>query len=349
VGIAKTARAWPKLDLPLTPPFPVMEAKSQPTLPAGDRWIFEPKWDGFRCLAFRSGDGVALQSKAGQPLGRYFPEVVEMLAALKARSFVLDGELVIPAGDAFSFDALLQRIHPAESRVKLLAAQTPCTFLAFDLLVDAKGSRIAELPLRERRVALESFAKKYFGKNERLRLSPATTDREVVTAWQSQLRGHGIDGIMAKLASAPYASGDRTGMQKVKWLRAAECVVGGFRYAQGKKEFGSLLLGLYDAKGLLKHVGFCSAIPDEARPALLAKLEKLAKSKSSEVGFSSNAPGGPSRWSAGRSTEWEPLPPMLVVEVKFDHFSEGRFRHGTTFLRWRPEKDPKSCTMEQLA
>ncbi|MEO6418686.1 MAG: ATP-dependent DNA ligase [Polyangiaceae bacterium] len=346
--MAKAARTWPTLDLPLTPPFPVMEAKSQPALPSGDRWIFEPKWDGFRCVAFRSGSEVALQSKAGQPLGRYFPDVVAMLGALKAPSFVLDGELVIPAGDAFSFDALLQRMHPAESRVKLLAAQSPCTYLTFDLLVDAKGSRIAELPLHERRVALESFAKKYFEKNEQLRLSPATTDRAVVTAWQEQLHGHGIDGIMAKLADAPYATGDRTGMQKIKWLRAVECVVGGFRYAQGKKEFGSLLLGLYDASGLLNHVGFCSALADHARPALLAKLESLAKTKSKELGFSGSAPGGSSRWSAGRSTEWEPLPPKLVVEVKYDHFSEGRFRHGTTFLRWRPEKDPKSCTTEQL-
>ena len=319
-----------------------MEALSVDAIPEGEEWQYEPKWDGFRCLAFRDGDDVQLQSKAGQPLARYFPEIVEAVRELKPKQFVLDGELVIVLGNKLSFDDLLLRLHPAESRVRKLAAQMPATFVVFDLVVDERGKSLVSKPLKQRRLALESFAKNHF-RSETLRLSPATPDIKEARRWL-QTGGGTLDGVIAKLTNVPYASGDRTGMQKIKLLRTADCVVGGFRYAEKKNYVGSLLLGLYDDAGLLHHVGFCSGIKTAEREVLTKKLEKLV----GPPGFTGRAPGGPSRWSTKRSTEWQPLKPKLVCEVEFDHVSGGRFRHGTRFVRWRPDKRPQQCTMDQM-
>jgi ATP-dependent DNA ligase len=331
------------MDLPIPLSYAPMEAESQAEIPSGEGWQYEPKWDGFRCLAFRDGDDVELRSKAGKPLARYFPDVVETLRSVRANRFVLDGEIVVPVGDSLSFEELQLRLHPAASRVQKLAAAHPAVLITFDLLLGARGGPLVDRPLAERREKLEAFAKQFYPDDERLRLSRATTDETQARDW---LCGgvKGLDGVMAKRLDMPYASGERTAMVKVKNLRTADCVVGGFRYAQKKPIVGSLLLGLYTADGLLHHVGFCSAIPEEERTALTPKLEKLRQAP----GFTGSAPGGPSRWSTERSTQWEPLKNTLVVEVQYDHFSGGRFRHGTRFLRWRPDKDPAQCKLEQV-
>jgi len=317
-----------------------MDALLAAELPEGKGWQFEPKWDGFRCLARRDGDEVTLTSKSGKPLARYFPEVAEMLRGLKTRQFLLDGELIIPVGDALSFDALQLRLHPAESRVRKLAKETPAELMAFDLL-ELDGKSLAALPLSKRREMLEQF----FARNEApaLQLSPMTCDRNVAIGWLER-SGGALDGVIAKRADQDYRSGERA-MIKVKQQRTADCVVGGFRYAEKKKVVGSLLLGLYDEQGLLNHVGFTSAIPSAERPALTSDLEALVE----PPGFTGSAPGGPSRWNTARSMAWEPLKPVLVVEVRYDQVTGRRFRHGTGFVRWRPDKDPKQCTFEQLA
>jgi ATP-dependent DNA ligase len=327
----------------LRPPFLPMEALSVDAVPAGAEWQYEPKWDGFRCLVFREGNTVTLQSKSGKPLTRYFPDVVEAARALKATSFVLDGEIVVPEGRAFSFDALLQRIHPAASRVKKLAEETPALLIVFDLLADGDGVLIDQL-LSDRRKRLEIFARQYFAKGMGVRLSPATTKLAEAKKWLERV-GATLDGIIAKRRDLPYRAGERDAMQKIKNYRSADCVVGGFRYNEGKPVVGSLLLGLYNDDGKLDHVGFTSSIAAEDKPALTKKLEKLI----APPGFTGDAPGGPSRWSTKRSAEWQPLKPSLVVEVGYDHFSGGRFRHGTRLLRWRPDKSPKQCTMDQVA
>jgi ATP-dependent DNA ligase len=317
-----------------------MEALLAGELPEGEGWQYEPKWDGFRCLARRDGDAVTLTSKSGKPLARYFPEVVEMLLRTKEKSFLLDGELIIAIGDALSFDALQLRLHPAESRIRKLSAQTPAELMAFDLL-ETGGKSLTGESLGERRKALEAF----FAINQvpGLHLSPVTTDRDSALGWLRR-SGGALDGVIAKRLTQEYRSGERA-MVKVKQQRTADCVVGGFRYAERKKEVGSLLLGLYDDDGALHHVGFTSAIPAKERPALTEKLESLIQ----PPGFTGNAPGGPSRWNTERSRAWEPLKPVLVVEVRYDQVTGRRFRHGTGFLRWRPDKDPKQCTFEQLA
>jgi ATP-dependent DNA ligase len=328
----------------LRPPFAPMEALSVDEVPTGPEWQYEPKWDGFRCLVFRDDDTITLQSKSGKPLTRYFPDVVEAVAALPVKSFVLDGEIVVPEGRVFSFDALLQRIHPAASRVQKLAKETPALLILFDLLQDADGAVLADEPLTVRRPRLEAFAEQYLAKNGRIRLSPATVKLAEANKWLKRV-GATLDGIIAKRRDLPYRTGERTGMQKIKNYRSADCVVGGFRYNEGKPVAGSLLLGLYDDEGKLNHVGFTSSIAKEDKPALTKKLEKLI----APPGFTGNAPGGPSRWSTKRSAEWQPLKPALVVEVGYDHFSGDRFRHGTKLMRWRPDKSPKQCTMEQVA
>ena len=328
--------------LPVSPPFPPMEALLVDEIPSGGAWQYEPKWDGFRCLAFRQGERIDLQSKSGQPLGRYFPEVVAALLGLAAKTFVLDGEIVVPVGDGLSFDDLLLRIHPAESRIRKLAAETPAAFIAFDILVDDKGASRIDRPLKERRRTLESFARRYFKPRKRLFLSPATRDLARAREW-FRMVGGGLDGIVAKALDVEYRSGERSGMQKIKSLRTADCVVGGFRYGTGKKEVGSLLLGLYGEDGLLNHVGFTSGLKGD-RKELTRTLEKLVR----PPGFTGRAPGGPSRWSTERSGEWKPLQTKLVVEVQYDYFSGGRFRHGTRLLRWRPDKAPKQCTVKQV-
>lgn len=336
--------AWPALGLPLVPPYPPMEARLVKRWPAGEGCLFEPKWDGFRCLAFRDGEAVALQSKAGQPIARYFPEVAEAVGRLGAPRFVLDGELLVPVEGDFSFDALLQRIHPAPSRIRRLAAETPAVLMVFDLLVDERGQTLVERPLVERRERLEVFAGRHLPPDGAVRLSPATTERRVAEGWLADLGALGLDGIIAKRADAAYAAGERTAMQKVKRVRTADCVVGGFRFAARGGEVGSLLLGLYDDDGLLHHVGFTSSFAAAQRKTLRPKLTPLI----APPGFTGRAPGGPSRWSTERSAEWQPVRPRLVCEVRYDHWSGDRFRHGTTLLRWRPDKAPGQCTFEQV-
>jgi len=317
-----------------------MEALLATELPEGNGWQFEPKWDGFRCLARRDHDEVTLTSKSGKPLARYFPEVVDMLLRVNAKNFLLDGELIIPFGDILSFEALQLRLHPAESRVRKLAKETPAELMVFDLL-ELGGKSLIALPLTKRREKLESF----FGKNAvaGLELSPMTCDRAAALDWLRR-SGAALDGVIAKRADLEYRSGERA-MIKVKQQRTADCVVGGFRYAEKKREVGSLLLGLYDDKGLLNHVGFTSAIPAKERLQLTKDLQALIE----PPGFTGSAPGGPSRWNTERTGQWEPLRPVLVVEVKYDQVTGRRFRHGTGFVRWRPDKDPKQCTFEQLA
>jgi ATP-dependent DNA ligase len=320
-----------------------MEALSVEEVPTGDEWQYEPKWDGFRCLAFRDGARVELQSKAGQPLARYFPEIAAAVTALKAKQFVLDGELAVPSGSAFSFDDLLLRLHPAESRVRKLAALSPAIYIVFDLLVDGRGRSLLDQPLTERRIALEHFAREFFPRSGIFRLSPATTRIAEARQWLKRV-GATLDGIIAKRCDLPYCSGERKGMLKIKNYRSADCVVGGFRYGTGKCVVGSLLLGLSNDVGELDHVGFTSTIKAADRPALTKKLEALV----APPGFTGRAPGGPSRWNAGKNVEWQPLKPKLVVEVAYDHFTGGRFRHGTKLLRWRPDKAPAQCTFEQV-
>lgn len=355
-GVSKTARvkdaaipgqdlaeAFPSIALPIKPPYPPAEAKSVADIPKEPGWLYEPKWDGFRCLAFRAGKKVLLQSKAGQPLGRYFPEMVAALTALPQQRFVLDGEIVIFSGSCLSFDDLLMRIHPAESRIRKLATETPATIMCFDLLVDSGGNSLTDLSLTDRRKELEDF----FGDlptNGIVRLSPASKSSQQANKWMHELAKMGLDGIVAKRLDEPYRSGERAAMVKIKRIRTADCVVGGFRYSEKGGGIGSLLLGLFNDDGLLDHVGFSSSFNGERRNELKAVVEPLIGSQ----GFTGHAPGGPSRWSTKRSTEWQPLKPKLVCEVSYDHFSGGRFRHGTKFLRWRPEKKPSQCTFEQV-
>ena len=331
------------MSLPIKPPFPPMEAELVEDIPEGSGWQYEPKWDGFRCLVFRDGDDVQLQSKAGQPLARYFPELVGVFRDLKADCFVLDGEIVIPVQGRLSFDDLLMRIHPASSRIQKLSNDYPALFIAFDLLVNTRGQAILNQTLEKRRQALEQFAQRHF-QHPRLRLSPATADIRSARRWLKSA-GADLDGIIAKRLNFDYRSGERSGMEKVKPLRTADCVVGGFRYAEKKQVIGSLLLGLYDADGLLHHVGFCSGLKAADRKTLTPRLQELVKAP----GFTGRAPGGPSRWSTERSTQWQPLQPKLVVEVGYDHFTGGRFRHGTKLIRWRPDKKPSQCRIEQIA
>jgi ATP-dependent DNA ligase len=322
-----------------------MEAESAGTLPEGGGWLYEPKWDGFRSLVFRDGDEVRIQSKASKPLERYFPDLVEAVRALPARRFVLDGEIVIPVDGRLSFDELLLRVHPAESRVRTLAEAHPARLMVFDLLADERGRTLVELPLEERRPRLESFGKKYLRDQDAITLSRATRSRATAGKWLAGGGDGDLDGVIAKRLDFPYRSGERDGMIKVKKRRTADCVVGGFRYSSRGSVVGSLLLGLYDDDGLLHHVGFSASIPASRRADLTERLERLVE----PPGFTGRAPGGPSRWSTERSAEWKPLRPELVAEVEYDHVSGGRFRHGTRFLRWRPDKRPDQCTMDQLA
>jgi ATP-dependent DNA ligase len=330
------------MTLPVDLTTPPMEARAVSVLPAGDQWVYEPKWDGFRCLAFRDGSFVELRSKSGQPLGRYFPDVAEALAALPATCFVLDGEIVIPVERRLSFEALQLRLHPAASRVRKLADEHPALYIVFDLLADARGQALTSLPLVQRRQALADFMAAQ-GNAPGIRLSPQTDARDRAIGWLDDLGGD-IDGIIAKRADLPYLSGSRDGMQKYKLQRTADCVVGGFRYGKNSDLVGSLLLGLYDDQGRLDHVGFTATLPARDKPAVTRRLESLVE----PPGFTGRAPGGPSRWSTERSVEWQPLRPELVVEVRYDQVTERRFRHGTALLRWRPDKAPGQCRFDQL-
>jgi ATP-dependent DNA ligase len=326
----------------LKPPLPPMEARLANEIPAGAEWQYEPKWDGFRCIAFRDGPKIYLQSKAGQPLARYFPDITDALGRLPQKEFVLDGELVIPVAGGLSFNELQLRLHPAASRVQKLAKAHPAIYIVFDLLAE-NAHKYLKKPLRERWRLLEGFARSNLRSSKDIRLSPAATDHHVARQWFKKTGGD-LDGVIAKRLDAQYASGERTAAVKVKQIRTADCVVGGFRYARGMRVVGSLLLGLYTGDGLLHHVGFTSAFKASERRALTKKFEALKK----PPGFTGSAPGGPSRWSTDRTAEWEPVAPRVVVEVAYDHFTGGRFRHGTKLLRWRPDKDPRQCTMDQV-
>ena len=322
-----------------------MEARSVETLPEGDNWLYEPKWDGFRCLLVRDRSAVTLRSKSGEDLTRYFPELAQAALEIKSSAFMLDGEIVIPSGKTLSFDSLLQRIHPAASRITKLARETPAIFVAFDLLALGKNDYVGA-PLTKRKQHLHAFFKA-LKRDDRFAVSPSTTKLTTARRWLSAA-GAGFDGVIAKRVDLPYQSGNREGMQKIKRYRSADCVIGGFRYAQnkqsGRKVIGSLLLGLYDDDGLLHHVGFTSAFKAAEKVELTERLLPLVTDKS----FTGNTPGGPSRWSTRRSSEWAPLKPKLVVEVSYDHFTGGRFRHGTSILRWRPDKHPRQCSYDQL-
>ena len=315
-----------------------MEARSQAELPAGGGWWYEPKWDGFRCLAFKADGRVELLAKSGKSLARFFPEVVERLERIEAATFGLDGELLAQDGDRFAFEVLQQRLHPAESRIRKLAVETPATFALFDMLVDVDGAELRDQPHRKRHERLEAFVERFGG--PRLTLSPGTPDPGLAQSWLDDGK---LEGVVAKRRDGPYLEGERA-MVKVKRLRSADCVVGGFRYASGGGRVGSLLLGLYDEAGRLNHVGFTSGFAGLDQAALTRRLEALRGG----AGFTGRAPGGPSRWATERSGEWEPLRPELVVEVGFDHVSDQRFRHGTRLLRFRPDKSPAQCRMDQL-
>jgi ATP-dependent DNA ligase len=308
-------------------------------LPAGEGWQYEPKWDGFRCIAVRSGGEVALWSKSGKPLARYFPEVAAMIGRLKAKELILDGELLIVQAGVVSFEALQLRLHPAESRVRKLAAETPALLMAFDCLASGKAL-LGSQPFAKRRSALEGMLAKE--KEPSLLLSPKALDLDEALDWLKKTGG-ALDGVIAKRLDLPYRPGERE-MFKVKQRRTADCVVGGFRYGSKHRDVGSLLLGLYDDKGLLHHVGFTSSIAVKDRPAWTKELEALIE----PPGFTGDAPGGPSRWATERTGEWQPLKPTIVVEVLYDQVTGDRFRHGTKLLRRRPDNSPRQCTMDQL-
>jgi len=316
-----------------------MEARSALELPEGSPWWFEPKWDGFRCLAFRSGGEVRLQAKSGKPLDRYFPEVVERLRGLSVDPFIVDGELLIQTGDKFSFEALQMRLHPSETRIRRLAFETPASLTLFDMLLSPNGEDLRGKTLNDRRLALNDFQTS-LRKGSPISVSPGTADRAVAQTW---LDGGAIEGVVAKRLDGLYLCGERA-MIKVKRVRTADCVVGGFRYATGSNLVGSLLLGLYNDDGLLDHVGFTSGLAAADKADLTRTLEALEGAP----GFTGDKPGGPSRWASERSSEWTPLKPSLVVEVSFDHVSGGRFRHGTRLLRFRPDKAALQCRIEQI-
>ena len=316
-----------------------MEARSATELPTGDGWWYEPKWDGFRCLVFKDGDSVQLQAKSGKPLSRYFPEVMRAFQAIRPKRFVLDGELLVAAGGAFSFEALQMRLHPAQSRIDRLAQETPAALTAFDLLLSPDGRDLRSAPLTERRRLLTLLLSAIGDPS--LSLTPGTSDRTLAQTWLDEGK---LEGVVAKRLDGPYLEGERA-MVKVKRVRTADCVVGGFRYASNSEVVGSLLLGLYDEAGRLNHVGFTSGLAGLDKVALTKRLETLR----GEPGFTGDRPGGPSRWSTERSSQWTPLRPELVVEVSFDHVSGGRFRHGTRLLRFRPDKAPEQCRMDQIA
>lgn len=332
-----------KGQLPIDLQTPPMEARHADVLPASPGWQFEPKWDGFRCLIFKTPSYREMVAKSGKSLARFFPEMMDLISGFQPESFVVDGELLITSdGNAPPFDALQMRLHPAASRIERLARETPATLVLFDMLVGMAGETLIDAPLSGRRQELEAFHRKNSSFRQ-LKLSPVTHDRRVAQDWLNATGG-AIDGVVCKRLNGLYEPGKRA-MIKVKRLRTADCVVGGFRYLERERLVGSLLLGLYNAKGKLDHVGFTSAIANEHRAELTSRLESLIE----PPGFTGKTPGGPSRWATDKSTEWEPLKPALVVEVQYDHVTGNRFRHGTKLVRWRPDKSPAQCTFEQLA
>jgi ATP-dependent DNA ligase len=332
-----------------------MLAKLTDELPSAGPWLYEPKWDGFRALVFRDHDSLVLQSRDERPLGRYFPELAAALERALARPCVLDGEIVIAGAHGLDFEALLLRIHPAASRVAKLAAESPASFVAWDLL--ALGDEdLRATPQRQRRERLEAALA---GSAPPLHLTPATTDRAVAADWFTRFEGAGLDGVIAKPLDAPYEPGKRA-MLKIKHARTADCVLAGFRWHKDGRDLrvGSLLLGLYDREGALHHVGVTSSFTAAKRVALVEELAPLRQNALDghpwrdwaeiDPELLQRMPGGTSRWNRGKDLSWEPLRPERVVEVKYDHLQGSRFRHATTFLRFRPDKQPRDCTYDQL-
>jgi len=344
------------MHLPVMPPVKPMLAKLAREMPTADGMLYEPKWDGFRCIVFRDGDEVELGSRNEKPLTRYFPELPPALVANVPTRCVLDGEIVIGGADGLDFEALLQRIHPAESRIKMLAATTPAAFVAFDILA-LDDADLRRRPFGERRRILEHALA---AARPPVHLTPATADPVLATDWFNRFEGAGLDGVVAKPVSLPYREDERV-MWKVKHARTADCVVAGFRVHKDGAGVGSLLLGLYDDDGTLHHVGVASSFSVARRKELAVELEPYraealdghpwaawAEAEAAAAAKGGRMPGGQSRWNAGRNMSWEPLRPELVAEVAFDHLQGDRFRHATSFVRWRPERDPASCTYSQL-
>jgi ATP-dependent DNA ligase len=346
------------MELPFEPPLSPMLSKSASDLPIGEGWQFEPKWDGFRTVVFRDGPSILLQSRDSKPMNRYFPELVESLPRALPSRCVLDGEIVIVGDSGLDFEALLLRIHPAASRAKLLAAQSPASFVAWDLL--ALGDEdLRDQPLAARRVKLEHTLR---AAAPPLHLSPATRDRSVALDWFRRFEGAGLDGVMAKRLEESYRPGERT-MIKVKHARTADCVVAGFRWHKGGagERVGSLLLGLYDDEGTLHHVGVVAAFTTAVRKQLAIDLAPLrknalrnhpwrdwAEAQAEASAKQQRLPGASSRWNRGKDLSWEPLRPELVCEVAYDHMQGDRFRHAAQFVRWRPDKKPEDCRYDQL-
>jgi ATP-dependent DNA ligase len=332
--------------LPFDPPIAPMLAKLTDGIPTGDSWLYEPKWDGFRAVVFFDGERVYLQSRDLKPLNRYFPELQAALEEVLPGPLVIDGEIVIMGERGLDFDALQLRIHPAESRVRMLAKQSPAAFVAFDLL--AEGERdLRGAPFSERRRRLEEAAA---GVAAPFFLTPATTEASVAQDWFERFEGAGLDGVIAKRLDGVYQPNQRA-MAKIKHLRTVDCVVGGFRWNKGEtgKSVGSLLLGLYDEQGVLHHVGHTSSFKAPEKRALVERLTPYV-TEDETAGFGrGRTPGSPSRWSQGKDTTWMRLRPELVCEVTFDYLQGDRFRHAATFKRWRPDKPPEGCTFDQLA
>ena len=336
------------------PPIEPMLARIADALPDEPGFLFEPKWDGFRAIVFRTREGTLLQSRDLKPLNRYFPELVQALDDALPKGCVLDGEIVVASPQGLDFDALQQRIHPAASRVARLAQETPASFVAFDLLA-AGGRSTMALPQAERRARLERLLARA---QAPLRLTPMTRDRAQAQGWLAQFEGAGLDGVMAKLASAEYLPGKRA-MLKIKHVRSADCVVAGFRWYKDRDDaVGSLLLGLYDDEGILQHVGVTSSFTLAMRQQLLQELAPLRTNALADhpwrewgggvVGDAQRMPGAQSRWSGKKDLSWEPLRPERVCEVKYDHLQGRRFRHATVFMRWRPDKPAEDCRYDQL-
>jgi ATP-dependent DNA ligase len=346
------------VSLPFASPIAPMLSRAAEDLPEGEGWQFEPKWDGFRTLVFRDGDEILLQSRDEKPMNRYFPELTEPLCAALPQRCVLDGEIVIVGKDGLDFEALLLRIHPAASRVKLLAGQTPASYVAWDLLA-VDGEDLRGTPLAARRERLE---RELAGAKAPVHLSPATRDRALARDWFRRFEGAGLDGVMAKRLEEPYRAGERT-MIKVKHTRTADCVVAGFRWHKNGPGtmVGSLLLGLYDEEDTLHHVGVVAAFTTAVRQQLVKDLAPLrekaleghpwrgwAEAEEDAASKGQRLPGATSRWNRGKDLSWEPLRPERVCEVAYDHMQGTRFRHAAQFVRWRPDKKPGECRYDQL-
>ncbi|HSB88003.1 MAG TPA: ATP-dependent DNA ligase [Ilumatobacteraceae bacterium] len=346
------------MTLPISPPLSPMLAKAATEIPGGEGWQYEPKWDGFRCIVFRDGDAIELTSRNERPFTRYFPELLQPLLASLPDRCVVDGEIVVPATDnrGLDFDALLQRIHPAESRVRRLSVETPASFVAFDLLAIGDDSLLDRALSERHRLLTEHLA----DAAPPIYLCPSTTDAEEAKRWFSEFEGAGLDGVVAKRLGDPYTPDKRT-LVKVKHLRTADCVIAGYRIHKDGQGVGSLLLGLYDDAGDLHHVGVVASFTVKRRAELLTELEPLthnalehhpwkdwAEWMARAEDSGTRMPGGGSRWNAGKDLSWVPLRIERVAEVTFGQLQEGRFRHGSQFLRWRPDRTPDSCRYDQL-